>query len=67
MHPIRGITTRWILSKNTEMIMYKVYKQSVLQHSLIAYTCSSTQLSGLTKDAFNAYLFTDGLPLGLYL
>ena len=53
------------LSKNTEMIMYKVYKQSVLQHSLIAYTCSSTQLSGLTKDAFNAYLFTDGLPLGL--
>ncbi len=53
------------LSKNTEMIMYKVYKQSVLQHSLIAYTCSSTQLSGLTKDAFNTYLFTDGLPLGL--
>ena len=53
------------LSKNTEMIMYKVYKQSVLQHSLIAYISSSTQLSGLTKNAFNSYLFTDGLPLAL--
>ena len=45
--------------------MYKVYKQSVLQHSLIAYISSSTQLSGLTKDAFNSYLFTDGLTLAL--
>lgn len=53
------------LSKNNEMIMYKVYKQSVLQHSLIAYISSSTQISGLSKNAVESYLFTDGLPLGL--
>lgn len=53
------------LSKNKEMILYKAYKQSLLTHSLIAYVCSSTQISGMTKDAFEAYLFTDGKPLGL--
>lgn len=34
-------------------------------HSLIAYTASSTQISGMTKDAFDAYLFKDGKPLAL--
>ncbi len=50
------------LSKNPEMILYKKYQYDVLAHSLIAYTCSSTQLHGLSKDAFDAYLFIDGLP-----
>lgn len=53
------------LSGNKEMIFYKAYKQSVLTHSLISYTCSSTQISGMTKDAFNAYLFKDGKPMAL--
>lgn len=53
------------LSKNPEMIFYKAYKQSLLTHSLIDYTCTSTQISGMTKDAFDAYLFTDGKPLEL--
>lgn len=53
------------LSKNTEMIFYKAYKQSLLTHSLIAYISSSTQISGMTRDAFDAYLFTDGKPLAL--
>ena len=53
------------LSKNSEMIFYKAYKQNVLQHSLIAYTSSSTQISGMTKNAFESYLFTDGKPLAL--
>lgn len=53
------------LSTNTEMIFYKAYKQSILMHSLIAYTCSSTQISGMSKNAFEAYLFTDGKPLSL--
>lgn len=52
------------LSSNPEMILYKAYKQSLLTHSLIDYTCSSTQISGMTKDAFEAYLFLkDGKPL----
>lgn len=53
------------LSKNTEMIFYKAYKQGLLTHSLIDYTCTSTQMSGMSKDAFDAYLFTDGKPLSL--
>ena len=51
------------LSTNTEMIFYKAYKEVVMTHSLIAYICSSTQISGMSKDAFDAYLFTDGKPL----
>lgn len=51
------------LSGNPEMIFYKAYKQSVLHHSLIAYISSSTQISGMSKNAFESYLFTDGRPL----
>lgn len=52
------------LSSNPEMILYKAYKQSLLTHSLIDYTCSSTQISGMTKDAFEAYvLLEDGKPI----
>ena len=47
------------------MIFYKAYKQDILQHSLVAYISSSTQMSGMTKDAFESYLFTDGKPLAL--
>ncbi len=53
------------LNNNPEMIFYKAYKKDVLQHSTIDYTCSSTQISGLTKNAFEAYLFTDGKPKAL--
>lgn len=51
------------LSGNPEMIFYKAYRQSVLHHSLIAYISSSTQISGMSKNAFESYLFTDGRPL----
>lgn len=53
------------LSSNPEMILYKPYKQGTLRHSLIDYTCTSTQMSGMSKDAFDTYLFTDGKPLAL--
>lgn len=53
------------LSTNPEMIFYKAYKQNVFHHSLIAYISSSTQMSGMSKDAFESYLFEDGLPLAL--
>jgi len=47
------------------MIFYKAYKQNVLHHSLIAYISSSTQINGMSKNAFESYLFTDGKPLAL--
>lgn len=53
------------LSDNPEIIFYKKYRQSILCHSLIDYTCSSTPISGMTKDAFDAYLFLDGKPRSL--
>lgn len=53
------------LSGNKEIIFYKPYQNNIFYHSLIPYTCSSTQINGMTKDAFDAYLFTDGKPLAL--
>ena len=53
------------LTNNPEMIFFKQYKQGILSHSLIDYTCSSTAISGMTKDAFDAYLFLDGKPRAL--
>lgn len=51
------------LSKSTEVIFYKSYKKDIFMHSTIDYTCSSTPVNGMTKDAFDNYLFSDGKPL----
>ena len=51
------------LKGNTEMIMYKHYVKGSLTHGTIDYTCGSTQVKGMTKDAFDSYLFRDGKPL----
>lgn len=53
------------LAGNSEVIFYKKYVNTLMYHSLIAYTCSSTQINGMSKDAFDAYLFKDGKPLAL--
>lgn len=53
------------LKNNPEVIFYKVYKKDLLTHSLISWTSSSSVIYGMTKDAFDAYLFTDGKPLAL--
>ena len=51
------------LAGNSEMILYKHYIQSTFAHGTIDYTCGSTQVNGMTKDAFDSYLFKDGKPL----
>lgn len=51
------------LKGNSEMIMYKHYVYGVLGHATIDYTCGSTQVNGMSKDAFDSYLFLDGKPL----
>ena len=49
------------LNGNKEMIMYKKYAlENSFCHSLIDYTCSSTMQSGMSKAAFDSYLFLDG-------
>lgn len=51
------------LSGNSEVIFATQYEKDVFSNSITAYTCSSTAISGLSKDAFDSYLFRDGLPL----
>ena len=51
------------LAGNKEMILYKHYILGTLAHGTIDYTCGSTQVKGMTKDAFDSYLFKDGKPL----
>ena len=53
------------LSKNPEVLLYKSYVSGILTHSVIGYTNSSTMMSGLTKDAVDAFLCADGLPISL--
>ncbi len=51
------------LASNPEMIFFKDYKLDLFMHSLISYTCSSSNQHGITKDAFDSFLFLDGKPL----
>jgi len=51
------------LASNPEIIFCKQYLRNVFMHATIDYTCGSTPIAGMTKDAFDAYLFTDGKPL----
>lgn len=50
---------------NPEIILTRAYDPVNSMHSTVSYTCSSTAVAGLTKDAFDAFLFSDGLPKGL--
>lgn len=53
------------LSKNEEVLLYKSYISGVMTHSVVGYTNSSTMMAGLTKDAVDSYLCSDGLPISL--
>lgn len=56
---------RAALSANPEIIFMKAYEPDVLMHCTVDYTSSSSPVAGMTKDAFDAYLFKDGKPLAL--
>lgn len=51
------------LAANPEVIFMRAYKNNVKFHSTISYTASSTETAGISKDAFDDFLFSDGLPL----
>lgn len=48
------------LSANGEVIMMKAYNQGVFMHSLLDWTCSSSTVCGITRNAFQSFLFLDG-------
>ncbi len=51
------------LSDNPEMIFFKPYEKNLYQHSLIDYTLNTSGTHGISKDAFDSFLFLDGKPL----
>lgn len=53
------------LTANPEVIFMKAYETGVKGHSLLAYLSAGTMINGITKDAFDAFLFKDGKPLAL--
>jgi hypothetical protein len=59
----RDLYSSMDLSNNPEVILFKKYLAGVLTHSVIGYTNSTTQMSGLTKSAVESYLTKDGLPI----
>lgn len=48
------------LAANGEIIMYKGYAKSVFMNSITDYSNASDGVAGITRDAFNAFLFKDG-------
>ena len=53
------------LDSNPEIIFFKPYEQGVFMHSTCDYTGSSTPLAGISRDAFESFLFLDGNPMSL--
>ena len=53
------------LTNNSEIIFFKPYEKGVFMHSIMDYSCASDGIAGLTKDAFDSYLFLDGKPKAL--
>ncbi|QJB29774.1 RagB/SusD family nutrient uptake outer membrane protein [Chitinophaga oryzae] len=51
------------LAGNKEAILYKKYVVGYLGHSLINYLSTSTQMDGISKDAVESFVCTDGLPI----
>lgn len=50
------------LSSNAEVIFMKSYSDGVFMNSITDYSCASDGVAGLTKSAFDAFLFVDGKP-----
>lgn len=48
------------LAGNSEIIMYKGYENTVFMNSITDYSNASDGVAGITRDAFNAFLFRDG-------
>jgi hypothetical protein len=52
------------LAGNKEVLLYKEYTEGLLTHSLNSYVNLEAQ-SGISKDAVESYLASDGLPISI--
>lgn len=50
------------IKNNPELIFCRAYKTGTLGHSTASYLSTETKILGMTKDAFDSYLFKDGKP-----
>lgn len=62
---IANYNTPTSLESNPEMIFYKAYLMSTKTNDLLQYLTNTTTIAGISKDAFDSYLFKDGKPLAL--
>jgi hypothetical protein len=53
------------LTGNKEVLLYRLYQDGIVTHSVVGYCNSSTIISGLTKDAVESFLCTDGQPISI--
>ncbi|MDE6437966.1 MAG: RagB/SusD family nutrient uptake outer membrane protein [Muribaculaceae bacterium] len=53
------------IKNNPEIIFARGYKTGTLGHSTASYLSTETKILGMTKDAFDSYLFKDGKPKAL--
>lgn len=60
----RGLFSSQDLSANSEIILYRRYETGLITHSLASYVNKEAQ-TGYTKEAVDAYLAKDGLPIKL--
>src|SRR5699024_2919434 len=60
----RALFSSESLKGNSEVILFKEYAEGVMQHSLMSYNNLEPQ-AGLSKNAIDSYLLSDGLPVGL--
>ena len=58
-----GLNATTVNTSNSEIIFMKGYKTGTLGHSAAAFLSTETAIPGMTKDAFDAYLFKDAKPL----
>lgn len=54
-------SVRATLAANPEVIFMKPYEEGVFMNSISDYSNASDGVAGITKSAFDAFLFTDGL------
>ena len=53
------------MMNNPEMILFRGYETNILMNCVQDFTCGTTPINGITKDAFDDYLFKDGKPKAL--
>lgn len=60
----REVFTSLNLASNPEVILYRHYEPGLVTHALNSYNNKEPQ-TGVSKDAIESYLASDGLPIGL--